>query len=176
MFYKVGSFSTSTSVLSELVRACSGVISSSLLKMKLWTCRFCSRFQWLLFLLMEVSGKFWKQRGYCQGRGTEGEPVQLGFSLASYVFEASQQLSVQAVGSRCRGASLSSQLCRGKMSVHNAAFVIFILCPVLMFRACSFYRSSFCSVLPAIPHQQTTASMVFYLSHFTTDRLESVYD
>ena len=32
------------------------------------------------------------------------------------MFEAAEQLLVQAVGNRCRDASLSSQLCRGEMS------------------------------------------------------------
>lgn len=36
-----------------------------------------------------------------------GEAAQLDFSLASYMFKASEQLSVQAAGSRCRAAPLS---------------------------------------------------------------------
>lgn len=49
--------------------------------------------------------------------------MQLDFSQASWIFEASEQLSVQAVGSRCRDASPSSQLRHGEVSVLNAAFV-----------------------------------------------------
>lgn len=40
------------------------------------------------------------------------------------MFEASEQLSVQAVRNRCRDASLSSQLGGDEKSAHNAVFVI----------------------------------------------------
>lgn len=50
----------------------------------------------------------------------------------------------------------------------------FILCPVLMFRVCSFCLHAFCCVLPVIPDQQTAASISLCLSSFTTDNLENV--
>lgn len=70
-----------------------------------------------------MSDKFCQQCGCCQGRGIAREAVLLDFSLASQTLEASEQLSAQAVGSRCRAASPSCQLSGGKMAVHSAALV-----------------------------------------------------
>lgn len=77
--------------------------------MSLWAWRFCEDFRGS-FLLMDTSDNFCCQGGCSQGRSTEGEAVQLDFSLPSGAAVSA------GCGEQMQGRIPERQLCHGEMS------------------------------------------------------------